>query len=182
MTLRAVTFPVYAAEGWPAMIGSSGSRGDQLTTLTISHHDRPDADFYSGDWPRLEITTSTTDESCPDSELREAQRILWSWLQNGGSEWPDASDAARTLWLAARDRELRRKVLDATRSEQLITIDGTPEPFLTLSGPTSRWVAVRRHDDLTIAVAGHDLDPTTITLEPIPDPAARLLGPEPEDP
>jgi hypothetical protein len=44
---------------------------------------------------------------------------------------------------AARDRELRRKVLDATRSEAPITIDGTPEPSLTLSHPTGRWVAVR---------------------------------------
>ena len=68
------------------------------------------------------------------------------------------------------------------QSEQLITVDGTPEPFLTLSTPTGRWVAVRRHDDLTITVAAHDLDPTTITLEPIPDPASRLLGPKPEEP
>jgi hypothetical protein len=75
-----------------------------------------------------------------------------------------------------------RKVLDATHSETLITSDGTPEPFLTLSSPTGCWVATRRHNDLAITVAGHDLDPTTITIEPIADPAARLLGPKPEDP
>jgi hypothetical protein len=180
MTLRAVTFPIYAAEGWSATVGSQSSRGDQLASLTISHYDRPDADFYSGDPARIEITTSIDDPY--RGELREAQAILSSWLQHPGSDWPDASNAARTLWLAAHRRELRRNVLAATRSETHITIDGTPEPFLTLSSPTGRWVATRRHNDLTITVAGHDLDPTSITIEPIADPAARLLGPKPEDP
>jgi hypothetical protein len=183
MTLRAVTFPIYAAEGWPAIVGTQRSRSDQLVTLTISHHDRPDADFYSGDLPRIEITTSIDERY--RGELGEAQAILRSWLQHGGSDWPDASNAsnaARTLWHAAHGRELRRKVLEATRSESLITIDGTPEPFVRLSSPTGRWVATRRHNDLTITVAGHDLDRTTITIEPIADPAARLLGPKPKDP
>jgi hypothetical protein len=54
-------------------------------------------------------------------------------------------------------------------------------PFLTLSAASGRWVAVRRHDDLTVTVAAYDLDPAAITLELIPDPAARLLGPEPDD-
>ncbi len=42
------------------------------------------------------------------------------------------------------------KVLSAARSGQLITFDGTPEPFVTLNTLTGRWVAVRRHDDLCI--------------------------------
>jgi hypothetical protein len=63
----------------------------------------------------------------------------------------------------------------------MITIDGTAQPFLRLSTPTGHWVAVRRHGDLTITIAAHDLDPTTLALEPIADPAARLLGPEPEE-
>jgi hypothetical protein len=91
------------------------------------------------------------------------------------------SDAATTLWFAAVRRDRRAAALGATQTEQLITIDGTPEPFLRLTTPTGRWVAVRRHDDLTIIVAGRGLDPTTITLEPIRNPAARLLGPEPEE-
>jgi hypothetical protein len=180
MTLRAVTFPIYAAQDWPAIVGTQSSRGDQLATLTISHYDRPDADFYSGDPPRIEVTTSIDDPY--RGELREAQAILSSWLQHDSSDSLEASNAARTLWLAARRRELRRKVLEATHSETLISIDGTQEPFLTLSSPTGRWVATRRHNDLTITVAGHDLDPTTITIEPIADPAGRLLGPKPHDP
>jgi hypothetical protein len=183
MTLRAVTFPIYAAERWPALIGGSGSRGDQLTSLTIRHYDTPGADPYAGDRPRLEITTSN-DDPHRGGELREARWTLNSWLHNDGTHslWPKASHAAIIVWLRARDREMRAKVLAAIRSEQLITVDGTAQPFLTLTTHSSRWVAVHRHDDLTITIAAHDLDPTTLTLESIPDPAARLLGPEPKDP
>jgi hypothetical protein len=101
---------------------------------------------------------------------------------DGQTAWPEVSDAALKVWLGARDRERRGAAYAATQSEQLITIDGTPEPFLTLTTPAGRWVAVRLHDDIAITIAADDLDPTTITLEPIPDPAARLLAPEPDDP
>jgi hypothetical protein len=183
MTLRSVTFPIYAAEGWPAAIGGSGSRGDRLVSLTIDHYDSSDADPYAGDLSRIEITTSNDDRPLTD-ELRQARSTLHAWLQNrdGDTAWPHASDAAITLWLAARDRESRAKVLAAARSEQLIGIDGTPQTFLTLTAPTGHWAAVRRHEDLMITIAAHDLDPTTITIDPIPDPAARLLGPKPPDP
>lgn len=183
MTLRAATFPIYAAEGWPALIGGSGSRDDRLASLTIRHHDTPNADPYAGDLPRLEITTSNDDAHFGD-ELREARSTLQNWLHNDGTRprWPRASHAALTLWLRARAREMRAEVLQAGRSDQPITIDGTSQPFLTLTTPGDRWVAVRHHDDLTITIAAHGLDPTTITIEPIPDPAARLLGPKPENP
>lgn len=96
------------------------------------------------------------------------------------SSWPEASHAAVTLWrLAARDRTARGKVLAADRSEQLISIDGTPKPFLTLTAATGHWIAVRHHNDLTITIAASDLDCTPITIEPISDPAARLLGARP---
>lgn len=60
-----------------------------------------------------------------------------------------------------------------------ITIDGTPASFLLLSTPRGRWVAVRRHQDLTVTIAARDLDPAALTIAPIPDLAAVLLGPEP---
>jgi hypothetical protein len=139
MTLRALTFPVYAAEGWPAVIGGSGSHGDRLTSITIDHHDTPDADPYAGDRPRFEITTSREDTPVSD-ELRQARWTLHSRLQNN---------------------------------------DGTPAPFLTPTAATGHWVAVRRHSDLVITIAGSDGDPTALTIEPISDPAARLLAPRP---
>lgn len=55
------------------------------------------------------------------------------------------------LWLAARDRERRAAVRTATQAETLIIIDGTPEPFLTLTPPAvvgspsaTRWVTSSR--------------------------------------
>lgn len=72
-------------------------------------------------------------------------------------------------------------MLCATRSEPLITIDDLPTRGLMLSGPRGRWVAVADHADLTIAVAGHNAELASLRLEPIADPAAHLLGPEPPD-
>ena len=181
MMFATLTFPVYAAQGWPAVIGGSGSHGDRLTSLTIDHYDTPDADPFAGDRPRLEITTSREDSPVND-ELHQARRTLHGWLQNNDedarSSWPEASHAAVTLWLAARDRTARG-TLAAVGSEQLISIDGIPAPFLTLTAATGHWVAVRRHNDLVITIAASDLDAQPITLEPIPDPAAALLGPRP---
>ena len=182
MMLRALTFPVYAAEGWPAVIGSSSSHGDRLTSIRIDHHETRHADPYAGDRPRFEITTSREDSPASD-DLGQARWTLHSWLQNNDddarSSWPEASHAAVTLWLAARDRTVRGRVLAAVRAEQSIGIDGTSAPFLTLTAATGHWVAVRHHSDLVITIAASDLDPARITLEPISDPAARLLGPRP---
>lgn len=183
LTLRAVTFPLYAAEGWPAQIGGSGSHGDQLTQLTVRHYDTPNADPHAGDLPRLEITTSRDDSSFGD-EVWHARHSLENWIRNDGTHarWPAASHAAMTLWLAARGRASRARVLAASRSEQLIILEGAPEPFLVLTASHGPWVAVRRHEDLTITIAARDLNPQTITVEPIADPATRLLGPRPEGP
>lgn len=183
MTLRATTFPIYAAEDWPAQIGGGGSPGDQQTSVTILHHDTRDVDPCPRVRPRIEVTTSI-ERSRRDDELCKARESLEPWLANDGSHsrWPIASHAAITLWLAARRRDVQGGVLAAERSLQLINIDGTPQPFLTLTAPVGRWVAVRHHEDLTITVAAHDLDPSALTIDPIADPAARLLGPQPPDP
>jgi hypothetical protein len=180
MMFATLTFPVYAAQAWPAALGGSGSHGDRLTSLTVDHYHTPDADPFDGDRSRLEITTSREDS--PVNELHQARQTLHHWLQNNDgarSSWPEASRAAITLWLAARERAARGKALDAVLSEQLISIDGTPAPFRTLTAATGHWVAIRHHNDLIITIAASDLDPTLITLEPIADPAARLLGPKP---
>jgi hypothetical protein len=57
MTLMGVTFPIYAAEGWPARINGTGSQGDQPTRLAIAHAETlPESMFVER--PRIEITTS----------------------------------------------------------------------------------------------------------------------------
>ncbi|HEX5194460.1 MAG TPA: hypothetical protein VFW09_16815 [Solirubrobacteraceae bacterium] len=180
MTLRGVTFPIYAAEGWPAQISASGSQGGELTELTIAHTDTEDADLLD-ERPRIEVTTST--EELHGGELAVARQTLEQLVHDEvkGPEPPELSDAAITLWFRALDRRQRAAALAASRSETPITIDGAAQPFLILTTPSGRWVAVRRDDDLTVTIAVRDVDPATITIESIADPAARLLGPEPED-
>lgn len=182
ITIRETRFPIYGAQGWPARLGGSGSQGGKVTNITIYHYNVAEADPYAGDRPRLAITTKR-DELHSGETMREARRALENWLSQGAGAagWPEASRAAIALWLRARDRERRAAVLGASRSEQLITIDGAPTRTLTLNGPGNRWVAVARHADLMIIVAAHDLEPTSLRLESIADPAAQLLGPEPPD-
>jgi hypothetical protein len=182
MLLRAVPFPIYAAEGWPARIGGSGSHGDALTEITIRHDDAADSDPYAGAQHRLEVTTSN-DEFQLANELRHARETLEVWVVNSEPpmSWCGKSHAAITLWLAARQRRSRGQVLAARRTERAVTIDGTPQRFLTLTAPTGSWVAVRTHRDLMITIAGHELDPGALTIEPVAAPAARLLGPRPPD-
>jgi hypothetical protein len=180
MTLRDTRFPIYAAEGWPAQLGGSGSQGADTTEITITHHDTPVFDPFAGDQPRLEITTKHDDSLLGD--LYEARQTLDNWLHadNSGTEWPDVSNAALTLWLRARDRRRRAALLRAERTAQLITIDAAPTPALMLM-TGRRWVAVARQRNLTIVIAGHEIDPGSLHLKPITDPLAQLLGPQPPD-
>jgi hypothetical protein len=181
LTLMApVPFPIYAAEGWPAQIGGQASQADELTELTIAHTDTEGADLYD-ERPRIEVTTSRSDPHQLELAVARTkiEHLVHDEIDHPHSEG-DLSDAAITLWFRAMARRQRAAALAASRSETQISIDGSAEPFLTLTTPGGRWVAVGRHDDLTITIAGRDLDPATLTIEPIADPAARLLGPDPE--
>jgi hypothetical protein len=180
MTLRGVTFPIYAAETWPARINGSGSDRDDLTELTIGHHAEENDDPFT----EPDLTTTTSIGKVRGTDLRRGRRTLETWVHDDPShpKSDGLSDAATKLWFAARGRDRRAAAAAATQTEQVITIDGTLQPFLRLSTPTGHWVAVRRHGDLIITIAARHVDPTTLTLEPIADLAARLLGPEPEEP
>lgn len=192
LTLRGVAFPIYAADNWRTQIGggwgtwakptgaSSGSSGEDVTHLTVDHFDSAHADRFT-DSPRLKVTTSVEYSQFGNTPLEHARWVLAIWQHACDVSWPQVSDAALKLWLGARDRERRAAVHSANQTGTLIMIDGTPERFLILTPLSGRWVAVRDHGDLTITVAANDLDPSTIELEPIPDPTARLLGPEPEE-
>jgi hypothetical protein len=65
-------------------------------------------------------------------------------------------------------------------SQTAIIIDGASAPFLMVGAPDGHWAAVRRHHDVTITIAAHEIDPASLIIEPIANPAARLLGPEPD--
>ena len=178
MTLMAVTFPIYAAEGWPARIHGSGSHGDDLTHVTIAHaHALPDSAFTQR--PPLEIKTSV-DPHQP-GELAVARDAFASGIEADTNRPLTAglSDAAATLWSCAARRRRVAGSHQAPVSEIKIAIDGAPAPFLTLGHLNAHWVAVRRHHDVTITIAARGIDPATLVIEPVADPAARLLGPEP---
>jgi hypothetical protein len=179
ITLLAVTFPIYAAEGWPAQISGSGSRGDELTELTIAHTDNEGADLTE-EPARIEVTTSI--DLLHGSERDAARATLEHWVDIDHPHAPPMSDAALTLWFHAMARRRRAAALTAAPSDAHVTIDGAPERFVILAGAGGEWVAVRRYDDLTITIAARNLDPARIALEPIANPTARLLGPQPEEP
>ena len=181
MTLLGVTFPIYAAEGWPARINGQGSQGDDLTHLTIAHAETlPDAMFVQR--PRIEVTTSI-DPHQP-GELSIARDAFASGIEADANRQPTdgLSDAALTLWFRAARRRRVAGAHEAPVSETEITIDGAREPFLTVGAPNARWVAVRRHHDVTITIAGREVAPASLIIEPIAEPNARLLGPEPDEP
>ena len=181
MTLMGVTFPIYAAEGWPARINGQGSQGDDLTHLTIAQAETlPDSMFVER--PRIEVTTSI--DPYRAGELAVARDAFASGIEADGNRRPTdgLSDAALTLWFRAGRRERVAGSHEAPVSETEIRIDGAREPFLTVGTPNARWVAVRRRHDVTITIAAREIDPASLIIEPIADPVARLLGPEPEEP
>lgn len=180
MTLMGVTFPIYAAEGWPARINGSGSYGDDLTQLTIAHAETlPDSMFVER--PRIEVTTSI--DPYQPGELAVARDAFASGIEADANQQPTdgLSDAALTLWFRAARRRRVASSHDAPVTETEITIDGVPEPFLTVGTPNANWAAVRRHHDVTITIAAREIDPGSLIIEPIADPNARLLGPEPDE-
>jgi hypothetical protein len=180
MTLMGVTFPIYAAEGWPARINGSGSHCDDLTHLAIAHAETlPDSMFVQR--PRIEITTSI--DSHQPGELAVARDAFASGIEADANRQPtDGLSDALTLWFRANRRRRVAGSHEAPVSETEITIDGAREPFLTVGTPNAHWVAVRRHHDVTITIAARGIDPASLIIEPIADPAARLLGPEPDEP
>jgi len=181
ITLMAVTFPIYAAEGWPARINGSGSHGDDLTRLVIAHAQTlPDSMFVQR--PRIEVTTSI--DPYQPGELAVARDAFASGIEADANRQPTdgLSDAALTLWFRAARRRRMAGSHNAPVSETEITIDGVREPFLTVGTPNAHWVAIRRHHDVTVTIAAREIEPASLVIEPIADPNARLLGPEPDEP
>lgn len=181
MTLTAASFAIYAAEGWPARINGSSSEDGETTSVRIAHADPlPDAARVAR--PRIEITTSV--EAHQPSELTvargESGRVAEA---DGHRELRDGlSDAAVTLWFRAARRRRVAGTYRAPIGHTEIMIDGAVESFTTVGTPETRWVAVRRHYDVTVTIVGREIDPASLVIEPIADPNARLLGPEPVEP
>lgn len=162
-------------------MAGEGSHGDDLTHLAIAHAEvLPDSMFVER--PRIEITTSI-DPHQP-SELAIARDAFASVLEADTNRQPTdgLSDAALTLWFRAARRQRVARSHQAPVSETEIMIDGAREPFLMVGTPNAQWVAVCRHQDVTITITAREIDPASLIIEPIADPVARLLGPKPDEP
>ncbi len=181
MTLLGVTFPIYAAEGWPAWINGSGSHNSDLTSLAVAQGETlPDSQPAAR--PRIEITTSIAPRQ--PGEITIAREAFAARIEaDGRHELTDGlSDAAVTLWFRAGRRRRAAGAHEAPVGETQIMIDGTLEPFVMVGSSDAHWVAVRRHHDLTVTITARDMDPVSLDVEPIADPNGRLLGPEPVEP
>lgn len=154
-TLAEVRFGIYGAQGWPGRLGGCSSQDGQCSEVTIDHYDTPDANLCKGDRVRLAVTT-TLGATRPGRGLWEARDRLEGWVgvDEGATRWPDASRAAVTLWLRARNRERRARVLEAVRSEEWLTVDGTLTAALVLRTPDGQWIALTTHAGLAITAAG----------------------------
>src|SRR5205807_4312293 len=132
MTLRGVTFPIYAADGWPAQIAGSGSHDDELTELTIAHFETELADL-SVARSRIEVTTSIKEPHRDEIVVARDKLEQWVHDETDHPHSPDLSDAAITLWFRAIARRRRAAAFGGTRSEAQTTIDGIPQPFVPLT-------------------------------------------------
>ncbi len=165
MTLMGVTFPIYAAEGWPAQINGSGSHGDDLTFLVIAHADTL-SDSTPAARPSIKVTSSI-DPHQPD-ELSIALETWAHHIAASDQELPDGlSDAAVTLWFRAARRRRVAGSHEAPASQIRLTIDGVGEPLVTVGVQDSCWVAVRRHHDVTITIVARDIDLASLIIEPM---------------
>jgi len=149
MTLMGVTFPIYAAEGWPAQINGSGLHGDKLTHLTIAHGETlPDLTVVGR--PPIEIRTSLDPHQ--QGELAIASEAFASGIEADTNRplTDGLSDAAATLWFRRRPPPPRGRFSPGPdqrdrdhdrRRTRPISDPGTPEH--SLGGATSP----RRCDD-----------------------------------
>ncbi len=179
--VQAQGFPIYVAGGWAARLTQCGSENDgRLTYVTVHHYDTDDAELSPGTEPRLAITTKREDpRDC--GPLGEARQALRGWVRPNRDRAgrPDGSHAASTLWDKARSRVQNAAALDAVQSGHAIMIDGQATTALMLTA-AGCWVAVAVRGTLTIIVAGHYVDPNSLRLRPIADPA-ETFGPQPPD-
>lgn len=177
--LQAQSFPIYVADGWYPMLSGCGSEDDgRLTYVIADHYETEDADPAAGGRSHVRIRTML-DYPQDSGPLEEVRQALRTWVRTAADDTKPgrgASQAASALWIRARHREHSALVLDAAESEQLLTIDGTLASALMLTAPGGRWAAVVVRGELTLVVAGHDVEPGSLRIAPVADPV-EAFGP-----
>lgn len=178
-TVEAATFPIYAVQGWLTRITGSGSSNGHLTQVTVAHAaTMPDPVFVPR--PRIEVTTSI--DPYRPGELPAARETFKHRVEADANRRPadGLSDAALTLWFRASRRQRVVAACEAPVAEIEIKIDGQPQRFVMVGAADARWVAVRDHHDLTIMITADQIDPASLSIDPVADPKSTLLGPPPQ--
>jgi hypothetical protein len=162
--LRDLDMPVYAAQGWPARLGSWGGTDDETDSVTVQHGEHSD-----------DLSVQTEREGCErESEPVLARLALPTALADMVEGWPDRSEAGLTIWLAAVEREHRKVAATASVEILALEIDAERRDF-HLARAGTLWAAVRRHAGVVITVTGRGVSPSEIALITVADPAS-LIG------
>ena len=169
MTLRATTFSIFAARGIAGRLAGSGSSGDLVTRVTVSHG--ADDPLHH---PNLQVETALTNSERHFSERMLASEALVRGLHDGLAGWSGDSAAAFVLKRRAQERARRQLAASATANERTIEVDGQPTTF-TFIEAGSRWAAVARTGPLTITITATDIDPATVRLGSVQEPTKALI-------
>ncbi len=163
MALTDLPFPVFAAAGRHPEYDGSGSRGNEPTSIRISHGEA------------LSVETSV-DELRLRSDREQARQALEHLLWDVGlrSRFPDdASDAAVSLWFAARRREGQQAAARAAGHSAVFRVDGRSEVFEVVESG-ERWAAFGWLGEVAVTITARGIDPESVVLERLEDPTVAV--------
>ena len=157
--LPTVRFPVYALAGRSATVAGFSGGAVAVSSVDVVH---PDHDL-------AQVTSTDRGE-----DHRAGLRELLSQLLVG--DWRAASSQAATrIRMAGAQRVARRRAARAPVTSRALVIDGAAEPFDVVTAGGA-WVASRDHYGVRVTVQARDLDPATVTLQRLVDPADARAG------
>jgi hypothetical protein len=170
--LKDVPFVVYAARDHPGRVDGWGSSNGVTSQITVAHGSRS-----QDRRPHLRVITEQEPHAY-ESDLGRARSTLAGALHEELGPWPlERSHAGIAIWLHVRERELLARATLALAEQRTFRLDDEPAAFVAVAS-AERWVAVRRHGDLTITIEARDVDPGSVELYALADPLADLAAPE----
>jgi len=159
--LEGLDFPLFELDdrwaGGRALGGWGGPGRDDVDRVTVRHR-QDEATLVD-----VECSVGKRWEDALEAALR-------SVLANvDEAPWPDASRAAVTLWLRARERAVIARIAGATQGALTLAVDGRPQSFELLDAGAGAWAATARIGDVAVTVAAAGTGPETIGLRRVRD-------------
>jgi hypothetical protein len=150
---RTAPFPCFGPAGHAPTLAGYGESDDVVDSVTLA------STTPAGP---LEVTTST--EPLWEPAAWTARRVL-EGLHERDDAWPDGSETAVSLWLAARDRAHAADAAAARDRAVSLSVDGRDTPFAVVVHG-DRFAAVAQIGDLTLTVSGRGA-PDGLALVPV---------------